>query len=170
LCGSSSACIHGDDFPGYIVNRDLKKVATGLGYKNGATVTSNFIDGGYDLVVYDYIFEDQTHIPKFVMNLTVDCDVHFFTLWATKEIIVDREAKRLGRYPLGDRVSECYNTMEKSLNNLGFVVDTRNKHPEAIAEMIWSHVHNKKGIVANNNAVFLGRAEKPYAAHQQVRR
>jgi chloramphenicol 3-O-phosphotransferase len=145
--GNNSACIHGDDFSGYIVNRDLKKVATGLGYKNGATVTNNFIHGGYDLVVYDYIFEDQTHIPKFIRSLTVDCDVHFFTLWAPKEIIIDREAKRLGRDRLGIRVRECYNIMEKSLEQLGFIINTSDNYPEEIADIIWANVLTKRGIV-----------------------
>jgi chloramphenicol 3-O-phosphotransferase len=156
--GNSSACIHGDDFPKYIVNRDLNKVATGLGYKNGATIANNFINGGYDLVVYDYIFEDQTHIPKFIGNIAVDSDLHFFTLWTSKEIIIDREAKRLGRERLGVRVRECYNIMEKSLENLGSIIDTSNKTPEEIAETIWACVLEETSTVAN---LFLQRTRFP---------
>ena len=48
----SAACVHGDDLRGFIVRRDAP-VATGLGYRNGATVAGNFIAGGYDLVVLD---------------------------------------------------------------------------------------------------------------------
>lgn len=155
--GNNSACIHGDDFPGYIVNRDLKKVATGLGYRNGATVTNNFINGGYDLVVYDYIFEDQTHIPKFLRYLTVDSEIHFFTLWESLNIIIDREAKRLDRDRLGSRVRECYHTMERSLNKLGLIVDTSEKLPDEIANSIWSHVQNKDSIIANHAACWDAR-------------
>jgi hypothetical protein len=156
--GNNSACIHGDDFPRYIVTRDLDKVATGLGYKNGATVTNNFINGGYDLVIYDYIFEDQTHIPKFIRNITVDSDLHFFTLWTSKETVIDREAKRLGRDRLRMRVRDCYHIMEKSLENLGFIIDTTNKYPEEIAETIWAYVIEETGKVAN---LFLQRTRFP---------
>jgi chloramphenicol 3-O-phosphotransferase len=147
--GSNSACIHGDDFPGYIVKRDLKRVTTGLGYKNGASVANNFIHGGYDLVVYDYVFEDQTHVPKFMNALTVNCDVYFFTLWASKETIVEREAKRLDRDRLGARLLACYQAMEESLNNLGFVINTTEDAPEKIADKIWAHVLKKRGIIAD---------------------
>jgi chloramphenicol 3-O-phosphotransferase len=154
---NNSACIHGDDFPRYIVNRDLKKVATGLGYKNGATVTNNFINGGYDLVVYDYIFEDQTHIPKFLRNLTVDSEVHFITLWGSLNTIIDREAKRLDRDRLGTRVRDCYHSMERSLKKLGLIVNTSNKFPDEISNDIWSHVLNKDSIVANHAACWDAR-------------
>ena len=63
--GENSACIHGDDFKGYIINRNMEAVETGLGYKNGATVASNFVNGGYDLVIFDYVFEDASHLPTF---------------------------------------------------------------------------------------------------------
>jgi hypothetical protein len=40
----SAACVHGDDLKGFIVRRDAP-VATGLGYRNGATVAADFHRG-----------------------------------------------------------------------------------------------------------------------------
>jgi cytidylate kinase len=146
--GDNSACIHGDDFRGYIVNRQVENVATGLGYKNGATVASNFIQAGYDLVVYEYVFEDETHIPKFMNHIAVESLVYFITLWADQESVIDREKNRSGRARLGDRVAECYQTMQKALGSIGWIVNTSNKTPDEVVKKIWGGIQNNKGRIA----------------------
>ena len=145
--GENSACIHGDDFKGYIIKRNLNAVATGLGYKNGATVSSNFINGGYDLVIFEYVFENDVHLPKYLNNLDADCPVFLVTLWADQNTVVKREAQRQERERLGARVLECYSAMQTALDKLGLVIDTTNKSPDEVAEEVWNSIQRGEGIV-----------------------
>lgn len=147
--GKNSACIHGDDFKGYIVSRNMDTVETGLGYKNGATVASNFIHGGYDLVIFEYVFEEAAYLPKFINHLGADSPVYFFTLWASLDTVVCREANREGRKSLGSRVLECYSTMNAGLDRLGVVIDTTDKSPDEVVACIWDRIQSGDGIVAN---------------------
>jgi hypothetical protein len=90
--GRSGACVHGDDLKRFVVRRDTR-VATGLGYRNGATVAGNFIEGGYDLVVFDFVFEDPDGVGVFLDAYTASAPVHLFTLWADLPTVVAREAR-----------------------------------------------------------------------------
>jgi chloramphenicol 3-O-phosphotransferase len=147
LLGENSACIHGDDFKHYIVNRNLNTVATGLGYKNGATVANNFINGGYELVLFEYVFEDESHLPKFIDHLKVDCPVYLITLWANQGVVVDREANRSGRERLGKRVLECYAAMQQALGKLGLVIDTSAMSPDEVVMDIWRKLQKDEGSI-----------------------
>ena len=147
--GENSACIHGDDFKGYIINRKMDSVESGLGYKNGAAVTTNFVNGGYDLVIFEYVFEDAAYLPKFIDNLSVECPVYLFTLWTDQNTVVDRERKREGRERLGSRVLECYSTMNSGLDKLGLIIDTTDKLPDDIAYSIWNKIKGGEGAIAN---------------------
>ncbi|MBA3029091.1 MAG: hypothetical protein FP816_09825 [Desulfobacteraceae bacterium] len=149
LLGENSACIHGDDFKHHIVNRNLNTVATGLGYKNGATVANNFVNGGYDLVLFEYVFEDESHLPKFIHHLNVDCPVYLITLWANQEIVLDREANRAGRERLGTRVLECYAAMEQALGKLGLVIDTSDRSPDEVVKDIWEKLEKDEGLIVS---------------------
>ena len=147
--GENSACIHGDDFKGYIINRNIDTVESGLGYKNGATVAANFVNGGYDLVIFDYVFEEAAYLQKFIDNINVECMVYLFTLWTDENTVVHREIKRSGRERLGPRVLECYSTMKTALDQLGLIVDTTHKLPNDIANGIWNKIKSGEGIIAN---------------------
>ena len=61
----NGACVHGDCLKHVVVARVDGAVSGGLGYVNGATVAANFIDAGYDLVVFEYVFEHPSHIDRF---------------------------------------------------------------------------------------------------------
>ena len=145
--GRNSACIQGDHLRHYIVNSNKREVETGLGYKNAAAVATNFINGGYELVVYDYIFEDKTSISKFANNLKVNCPVYLFTLCADKETVRKREASRQSRERLGERVSECYDSISKSREELGVIIETKEKTPQEIAIEVLKKVENKEGLL-----------------------
>ena len=62
----NGVCIHGDDLRNFIVSHQSDSVESGLGYKNAATVALNFITGGYELVVVDYVFEHPRHVERFM--------------------------------------------------------------------------------------------------------
>jgi chloramphenicol 3-O-phosphotransferase len=145
--GRSGACVHGDDLRGFVVRRD-DPVATGLGYRNGAAVAGNFIDGGYDIVVFDYVFEEPVHIGMFLDAYTAAVPVHVFTLWADLPTVLAREARRRGaRAPLGDRVRACHAAMERRLDELGEVLDTTHRDADAVAADICRRACAGAGLV-----------------------
>jgi chloramphenicol 3-O-phosphotransferase len=120
----NGACIHGDDLRDFIVTRREGSVRGGLGYRNGATIAANFIDAGYDLVVFEYVFESPAACEQFAAAYLCDAPVHFFTLWAPLEVVCRRERSRSGREPLGKRLQECYRAIDRHLDELGQVIHT----------------------------------------------
>jgi chloramphenicol 3-O-phosphotransferase len=145
--GRSGACVHGDDLKGFIVRRDAP-VATGLGYRNGATVAGNFIAGGYDLVVFDYVFESPAGIEVFLGAYTASAPVHLFTLWADLPTVLAREAQRHDtRQPLGDRVRACHAAMERHLDELGEIVDTSHRDARAVAAEVCLRACAGSGLI-----------------------
>jgi len=151
--GRSSACVHGDDLKSLIVRRDAP-VATGLGYRNAATVAGNFIAGGYDLVVFDYVFEDPTGLEVFLDAYTASAPVHLFTLWADLPTVLAREALRHGtRRPLGDRVRACHAAMESHLDELGEVVDTSDRDLRAVVAEVCLRASTGSGLIHPGSAV-----------------
>ena len=120
----NGAAIHGDDLRDFIVTRRDGSVRQGLGYRNGASVAANFIEGGYDLVVFEYVFETASGLEDFRDAYDASAPVHVFTLWAPLDVVIAREDGRPGRRPLGSRVETCYRTMESNLDTLGSLVHT----------------------------------------------
>ena len=71
-------------------------VAAGLGYENGATIAANFVRAGYDLVVFEYCFEEHGHVS--VSSTRTPRRRRFlFTLWAPLRGGRARERARAGR-------------------------------------------------------------------------
>ncbi len=133
---ANGACIHGDCLKHFVVSRVDGAVIGGLGYLNGATVTANFIEAGYDLVVFEFVFEQPSHVDRFMSAFRAPVPVHLFTLWAPLETVLAREQGRSNRAPLGDRVAACYDTMAQSLNALGARIETATIAPAVIARTI----------------------------------
>ena len=119
----NGVCIHGDDLKSFIVARDLDSVRTGLTYVGCAALADVFIDAGYDLVVVDFIFSCRRDVRRLVDALTSSPRVLLFTLWAPLATVIAREATRVGRPPLGDRVTGCWNELSTNRDELGTVID-----------------------------------------------
>jgi energy-coupling factor transporter ATP-binding protein EcfA2 len=77
----NGSCIHGDCLKSFIVSRVDGVVAGGLGYVNGAFIASTFIEAGYDLVVFEYVFERPSNVDRFLASFHLPVPVHLFTLW-----------------------------------------------------------------------------------------
>ncbi len=137
LAGRSAngVCIEGDALAGFIVTREPAATAQGLGYENGATLASNFVRAGYALVVFEYCFEERVHIERFLGAYTAAAPVFLFTLWAPLAVVLERERTRSDRARLGERVVECYRSMERGLADLGEVIETTDA-PAAVAARI----------------------------------
>lgn len=134
---NNGACIHGDHLKSFIVSQVEGKVEGGLGYKNGAAVATNFITAGYELVVFEYVFEKPTHVARFLEFFQPKVPVHLFTLWAPLKVIIEREQARQNRSPLNKRVVECYKTIERNLDQLGHRIDNTGAQPIDIAGLIY---------------------------------
>jgi predicted kinase len=131
----NGVCIEGDALAGFIVTRDPEAVSTGMGYENGATLAANFVRAGYDMVVFEYCFEEPAHVRRFLDAYDGAAPVALFTLWAPLAVVRERESGRAGRPPLGERVAACHAAMERRLDELGEIVDTGVAPAEA-AELI----------------------------------
>lgn len=135
----NGACIEGDALKHFIVTKEEGAVKGRLGYKNGASLARNFLDAGYDLVVFEYIFPSQEQISYFleVFDKRADEQVHVITLWAPLEVVMTREAHRPNRERLGDRLTACWKELEANLDTLGEVMMTHTLSPEQVAQMIF---------------------------------
>lgn len=95
-----------------------------MGYENGALLAARYVRAGYDLVVFEYCFEEPAHVRRFMDAYEGTAPVSVFTLWAPLAVVQARETSRAGRDPLGGRVAACHRTMERNLAGLGEVVPT----------------------------------------------
>ncbi len=143
---ANGVCIHGDDLSHFIVSRD-SRVQGSLGYKNAATVAANFLDGGYELVIVEYVFEEPRHVQRFLDWATADVPRHLFTLWAPLETVLERERHRPNRAPLGDRVEQCHNTMQRHLADLGYIIHNDRDTPATVVSEISSAIAEGYGLV-----------------------
>src|SRR3954452_25415173 len=75
-------CIHGDELKGFIVARDPRAVGRGLSYAAGAALADVFLDAGYELVVFEFVFPSGRHVGRFQDALRTFVTVHLPTLWA----------------------------------------------------------------------------------------
>ncbi len=131
----NSVCISGDVLKEFIVNR-TDKVKGRLGYENGASLIHNFLDAGYEQIIFEYIFPSQEQIEYFIQELSNEEDISVFTLWAQLETIEKRERERSERNPLGKQVSRCYNDMSVYLDEFENVIDTENLTAQDVVEKI----------------------------------
>lgn len=141
----NGACVHGDDLRDFVVTRREGSVRGGLGYRNGAALAGNFIDAGYDLVVFEYVFESPRAREHFRAAYEAAAPVHFFTLWAPLEVVRRRDLARRGRRPLGERVEWCYRAIEEHLDGLGAVVVTDGRTVDDIVAEIISRCERGDG-------------------------
>ncbi len=132
---ANGVCIEGDALAAFIVTRAPGAVHAGLGYENGATIAANYVRAGYDLVVFEYCFEERRHVQRFLDAYTAPAPVFLFTLWAPLAVVAEREAARNGRSPLGERVAACHREMAARLGELGEVIEALAVRVE-IAELL----------------------------------
>jgi len=125
----NGACVHGDALRDFVVARVDDEVQLGLGFVNAATVAANFVRGGYERVVVDFVFETPRHVATFVDAFAVDADLHVVTLWASREALAERGGSLDG-----------HARMEPALGELGDVVDTTGLSAEQVADAVESTV------------------------------
>ncbi|HEX3812824.1 MAG TPA: AAA family ATPase [Mycobacteriales bacterium] len=129
----NGVCIHGDDLKRFVVTRQDGTVASGLSYLGGAALAEVYLDAGYDLVVFEFVFERSAHVAQFRSGLRTGHPVAMVTLWAPLEVVVERERGRPGRERLGERVSSCWEALREHLPGLGTVVDATGPLDDVVA-------------------------------------
>lgn len=128
-------CVHGDDLKHFVVAREAGTVGQGLSYVGGAALADVFLDAGYELVVFEFIFTRHVHVERFLRALRSNVPVHVLTLWAPLLTVIAREALRPDRQPLGVRVAECWHELAVNLAELGDVVDACAPVDEVVADV-----------------------------------
>lgn len=60
----NGVCIHGDDLKNFVVSRQDGTVASGLSYVGGAALAEVYLGAGFDLVVFEFVFEKPEHVTR----------------------------------------------------------------------------------------------------------
>ena len=145
----NSVCISGDAIKDFIV-RKTDTVKGRLGYKNGASLIRNYLDAGYKLVIFEYVFPSKQQIDYFFEELKVDVPVFLYTLWAPLEVVKEREASRVERASLGEQVTKCHQELATNLNDLGHIIHTDQLTLEEVVKTVLNESSQKR--TALNNA------------------
>jgi chloramphenicol 3-O-phosphotransferase len=119
----NGVCIHGDDIKHFVVNREPGTVLNGMTYAAGAVLANLYLDAGYELVVFEFVFNNRLDVTRFQDQLSANVPVHLLTLWAPLQTVQEREAVRPDRERLGQRVAECWHELHANLDELGTVID-----------------------------------------------
>jgi chloramphenicol 3-O-phosphotransferase len=137
---ANGVCIHGDALKDFVVAREEPvTVETGLSYTGGAALADGYLQGGFELVVFEFVFPTAAQIRRFEVALRVlrgNPEIRLVTLLAGLDIVIEREGKRIGRQPLGGRVTESWNEIATGLDDfaeLGAVVRAEGSPAEVLA-------------------------------------
>ena len=132
---ANGACLHGDDLKHFVVTRAPGTVDQGLSYVGGAKLADVFLEAGYDLVVFEFVFLRGAHIAQFMRSLQTESPVHLVTLWAPLATVSARDAARPKAERLGAAVAECWNEMAEHLGELGTILDASGSAETLVADV-----------------------------------
>jgi chloramphenicol 3-O-phosphotransferase len=118
---ANGAWIEGDALKNFIVTRDRHR-PRGLSFRVAGAATGVYLDAGFELVVFDFVFHDADEVDQFTSTLPPDADVHVVTLWADLATVTAREKGRPGREPLREMLAVRWRRVRDNLFDLGVVV------------------------------------------------
>ncbi|MGY4748297.1 hypothetical protein ACVNHC_00375 [Pannonibacter sp. Q-1] len=116
----------------------------GSTYRAGASLTSAYLGMGAPRIIFEYVFDAAEKISRFCRWLPPDTPVYLFTIWAPIEAVIEREATREGREPLGDLTIQTYRAFERNLRSLGCMVQNTIS-PEVAASEIFTKITETEG-------------------------
>ncbi|SES20529.1 AAA family ATPase [Rhizobium sp. NFR03] len=117
-----TVCISGDALRSFSPADAKDWLGTRSTYRASAALVSSYLEMGARRVLLDYIFETREAFDWFCGHLSISIPIQLFTIWAPLDTVVIREASRLGRERLADRVLQTYQAMQRDLPSLGEVV------------------------------------------------
>ncbi|GEM_PF-2045979 len=100
-------------------------------------------------VLFEYIFTSRSQVQTFCRCLSPGTPVHLFTLWAPLKLVQDRESSRPNRAPLGYRLLDTYAAMERSLDQLGTLLNNTGSLEDTLGE-IEAHLAHAVGPPAQS--------------------
>lgn len=153
----NGVCIHGDALKDFIVTRQDGTVDTGLAYVGGAALAEVYLRAGYDLVVFEFVFDAPGHVARFREAFTHPARLELVTLWAPLATVSEREPERPGRDRLGEQVRTCWQRMSDNLGRLGPIVDAT-AAPDAVLADVLTVLQNNDAISAPNRRDLARRA------------
>jgi chloramphenicol 3-O-phosphotransferase len=131
----NSVCIRGDDIKHWIINRNSENLARGLTYINGGACCRNYLQAGYELIVFEYVFTKKVDVERFIENCGIN-SCFLFTLIAPLSILKQREKLRQNRKTLGKAVDIAYDEIIQNKSDLGTFIDTEFLSPSEVCELI----------------------------------
>ncbi|MFC0435906.1 AAA family ATPase [Kutzneria buriramensis] len=118
---ANGAWIEGDALKAFVVTRDRHR-PRGLSFRVAGAATGVYLDAGFELVVFDFVFHDADMVEQFSRTLPAGADLHVVTLWADLATVTAREKGRPGREPLREMVAVHWRKVRDNLFELGAVV------------------------------------------------
>lgn len=119
----NGVCIVGDSLREFVVTRDSHR-PSGLAFRAAAALVEVYADAGFDLIIFDFVFEGPEHLEPFRAALAEHLDFTLVTLWVDAEVIKARKQLRgRGDENAAERVGHRIGLMRKNLHELGEVVD-----------------------------------------------
>jgi len=120
----NGVCIHGDDVRRMVVTHEGGTVRQSLPYAGGAALADVFLDAGYELVVFEFVFPQPRDVERFRRGLRASVPAPLVTLWAPLGVTLARDRARPAQGRLGDAaVTASWAELEAHLAELGPVVD-----------------------------------------------
>lgn len=119
-------------------------LGAGSTYRAGASLASAYLGMGAPRIIFEYVFDAAEKVSRFCQWLPPDTPVYLFTIWAPIEAVIEREATRKGREPLGDLTIQTYRAVERNLRSLGCTVQNITS-PEVAASEIFAQIAEAEG-------------------------
>lgn len=136
----NGVCIHGDDIKRFVASREPDDRKAGLTYEAGGVLATTYAEAGYELVVFEFVFETVGNIRRFLDGYSASAPVGMITLWAPFRTVADREGARVERQRLGPRVRECWESLRTAKGELGQTVDATGGVEEVLTRVLASLV------------------------------
>lgn len=129
---SGTVCVHGDDLRQFAPDDAANFLGPGSTYRAGAALALSYLEMGATRVIFDYVFTRPEQIALFRDGLSPEVRIRVFTLWAPLPVVLRREATRVGREPLGGRVTETHAEMKTNLDRLGTIITNEGNLAKAV--------------------------------------
>ncbi|MEV0111343.1 AAA family ATPase [Nocardia sp. NPDC050799] len=130
---ANGVCIVGDSLREFVVTRDDRR-PKGLASQAAAALIEVYARSGFELIVFDFVFEGREHLRPFRAALSPALDFTVVTLWADREVIESRKALRSrGDEHATGQVGHRYELMRANLSDLGAIVSAAESVPDIVS-------------------------------------
>lgn len=130
---ANGICIAGDSLREFVVTRDRSR-PSGLAFRAAAALIEVYAHAGFDLIIFDFVFEGPQHLEPFRDALPPEFDFTLITLWADPDVITARKSSRgRGDEHTTNQVGHRLELMRANLTDLGIIVPADSPVPDIVA-------------------------------------